>query len=291
VIDGVFVGLTTFDIVYQVNDFPAANTKVAALSQDLFIGGPATNAAIAYSALGGKAALISAVGRHPITAIAREEFKRHSLEFVDLSPEFDGLPALSSVSVDKSGRRNVVSANASRLPISGVTAEPELCRQAKVLMVDGHAMAACMAWASTAKESGTPVVFDGGSWKDGTEDLLKYVDTAICSADFRAPGCVTEIEVAEFFESCSVANVAITHGAGPIRFFAAQGSGEIEVPRVQAVDTMGAGDIFHGAFCRYFSGGTDFVESLKHAATIASDSCRQRGTRSWMENLSAKRVE
>ena len=290
-IDGVFVGLTTFDIVYQVRDFPAANTKAAALSQNFFIGGPATNAAIAFNALGGKAALVSAVGRHPITAIAREEFKRYLLEFIDLSPEFDGLPALSSVTVDEGGRRNVVSANASRIPVDGAIADRELCGQAKVLMVDGHAMAACMAWARTARETGTPVVFDGGSWKDGTEELLKHIDIAICSADFKAPGCFTDVEVADFLKSCGVANVAITHGADPIQYFASQGSGEIEVPLVEVVDTMGAGDIFHGAFCRYTSGGNDFVESLKRAAEIASDSCRRRGTRSWMENLNAKRGE
>lgn len=290
-IDGIFVGLTTFDIVYQVRDFPAADTKVAALSQDFFIGGPATNAAIAYSALGGKAALVSAVGRHAITAVAREEFKRYSLKFIDLSREFDGLPALSSVTVDGTGRRSVVSANASRIPVCSAAADRELCRHAKVLMVDGHAMEACKTWAKTAKEAGTPVVFDGGSWKDGTEELLKYVDTAICSADFQRPCCTTYVQLAEFLKSCGVANVAITHGADPIQYFDSQSSGEIEVSRVQVVDTMGAGDIFHGAFCRYFAEGNDFVESLKLSAEVASFSCRQRGTRSWMENLSAKHVE
>lgn len=288
-IDGIFVGLTTFDIVYHVKNFPAANTKVAALSQDFYIGGPATNAAIAYSALGRKAALVSAVGRHPITAIAREEFKRYSLDHIDVSPDFDGLPALSSVAVDEAGHRNVVSANASRISITAASADPELCRHAKVLMVDGHAITACKAWASTAGEAGTPVVFDGGSWKDGTEDLLKSVDTAICSADFKAPGCSTDTEVADFLRSYGVADVAITHGPDPIRYFAPKDSGEIEVPRVEVIDTMGAGDIFHGAFCWYRSEGYEFVESLMHAAEIASDSCRQQGTRSWMENLSAKR--
>jgi sugar/nucleoside kinase (ribokinase family) len=53
VIDGVFVGLSTIDVVYRVADFPAANTKAAANSQDVFVGGPATNAAIAFTFLGG----------------------------------------------------------------------------------------------------------------------------------------------------------------------------------------------------------------------------------------------
>jgi sugar/nucleoside kinase (ribokinase family) len=54
---------------------------------------------------------------------------------------------------------------------------------------------------------------------------------------------------------------------------------------VAAVDTMGAGDIFHGAFCYFFSIGYGFEESLERAAEIASESCRYRGTREWAEHL------
>ena len=290
-IDGVFVGLTTIDIVYNVNEFPSANSKVAARDQEVFVGGPATNAAIAFSGLGGKAALISALGRHSITAVAREEFKKHTIDFTDLSHDFDGLPAISSVTVDDAGRRCVVSANASRIPIAPVSVDKELYRQAKVLLVDGHAMTACQAWSRCAREAGTHVVFDGGSWKEGTEELLRSVDTAICSADFKVPGCASEIELTTFLTSCGVTNVAITHGDEPVRYFSPQGAGEIQVPRVEVVDTMGAGDIFHGAFCRFFSKGGDFIESLRRAAAVASDSCRYRATRLWMENLSGNSMQ
>jgi sugar/nucleoside kinase (ribokinase family) len=47
---------------------------------------------------------------------------------------------------------------------------------------------------------------------------------------------------------------------------------------------MGAGDIFHGAFCLYFAEWRVFEDALREAARIASESCRYRGTRKWMEN-------
>jgi sugar/nucleoside kinase (ribokinase family) len=280
----IFVGLSTMDIVYRVDEFPAANTKVAAQSQSVYAGGPATNAAIACAHLAGEATLTTVVGRNALAGVIREELDRYSVQLIDLSPDFDGMPAISSVSVDKSGNRNVVSANAMRIPVPTAKADDELCRQARILMVDGHHMQACQAWAAAAQACGTPVVFDGGSWKDGTEELLKSVDTAICSADFIPPGCASTSDVFEFLRSRGVTNIAITNGSAPIQILSGRSSASVRVPQVEVVDTMGAGDILHGAYCYFASLGLGFVDALIEAAKIASESCRYAGTREWMQH-------
>jgi sugar/nucleoside kinase (ribokinase family) len=76
--------------------------------------------------------------------------------------------------------------------------------------------------------------------------------------------------------------VAITKGAEPVSFVSAGISGVVRAPQVDVVDTMGAGDIFHGAFCYYAAAGHGFVEALVEATTVAGESCRYRGTREWM---------
>jgi sugar/nucleoside kinase (ribokinase family) len=126
------------------------------------------------------------------------------------------------------------------------------------------------------------VVFDGGSWKPGTDQLLNFVDIAICSADFFPPGCTSEDTVIQNLLSAGVRQIAITHGANPVRFVGSPHSGLIEVPQVDAVDTAGAGDIFHGAFCFHIANGSSFVEALREAAGIAAASCQFHGTREWM---------
>jgi sugar/nucleoside kinase (ribokinase family) len=286
-IEGVFVGLSTVDVIYNVAEFPVANTKAAARSQDVFIGGPATNAAITFNRLGGKATLVTAVGRHPVSTLIRDEMKKFAVDCIDLNPELDEFPSISSVAVDDAGRRNVVSANASRIRIPYPVINRKVLEQAKVVLVDGHAMQACQVWANAGKVLGKPVVLDAGSWKNGTDELLKSVDTVICSGDFSAPECVTESELIEFLQDRGVTNVAITRGAEPVRFFSHANSGEMPVPQVDVVDTMGAGDVFHGAFCYFYSTGKGFEEALELAAGVASESCRYRGTREWMEHLKA----
>jgi len=286
----IFIGLATIDIVYSVEKFPRTNTKVAAKSQEVYVGGPATNAAVTFAHLGGRAALVTAAGRHPLSHMIREELRKYSVQLIDLNPDFDEVPPVSSVSVDAKGQRNVVSANSSRVPApqTGPQTAPQiaidrnLLRQARSVLVDGHYMPACLAWAKAARENQTPVVFDGGSWKEGTGELLASVDTAICSEDFRPPGSSSRDQTIEFLKRAGVARIAITAGAEPIHFFSGETSGTLRVPMVEAIDTSGAGDILHGAFCHFASAGRGFVESLAEAAQIASESCRYRGAREWM---------
>jgi len=278
----IFVGLSTIDIVYSVDKFPTSNTKVAAQSQEVFVGGPTTNAAITFAHLGGKAALVTAVGRHPLSHMIREELQKYAVRLVDLNPKFDEVPVISSVTVDRKGHRNVVSANATRVQTPAAEVDINVCRQASIVMVDGHYMQNCQAWAQAARANNIPVVFDGGSWKEGSEDLLKSVNTAICSADFRPPGCKTRDSVIEFLKNAGVASIAITDGAEPIQFASGATSGTLRIPPVEVVDTMGAGDVFHGAYCYFASAGRGFVESLAEAANIAAESCRFRGVREWM---------
>lgn len=284
-IHAIFVGLSTIDIVYRVDRFPGANTKVAAQSQSVYAGGPATNAAIACAHLGVQTTLVTAAGHHALAGVIREELARYSVQLIDLNPDFDDVPAISSISVDQAGNRSVISANAARIPIPSVVADRELCRQARVLMVDGHHMQACQAWAAAARAAGLPVVLDGGSWKPGTEELLKSVETAICSADFMPPGCITANDVIQFLKNSGVTNIAISNGAEPIQVLAGESAATIPVPQVQAIDTTGAGDILHGACCFFASQGLGFVAALTEAVRIASESCRYAGTREWMKHL------
>lgn len=280
---GLFVGLTTIDIIYTVDEVPGANTKIVARSQRLLTGGPATNAAITFSHLGGSATLVSSVGRHPLGAVAQEELHAFSVSLLDLNPESTTPPPLSSVYVDRHGQRSVVSVNMALSEFPPPQIDPSILKKARILLVDGHAIEACQAWAHAAHSSNIPVIFDGGSWKPGTEELLKSVDVAICSADFRPPACPDENATIEYLRSRGIKQIAITKGSDPVRFVLDSSDGFIEIPKVEAVDTMGAGDIFHGAFCFYFSEGHDFPLALRKAAQIAAGSCGFPGTRQWMQ--------
>jgi sugar/nucleoside kinase (ribokinase family) len=282
-----FVGLSTIDVVYLVGDFPKPNTKVVASSQDIFVGGPATNAAVTFAHLGGNALLATVVGSHPLARIIRDEAQLYGIRLVDLNGAFGELPPISSIMVAPSGDRTIVSANATRIPFISLSVEPSFIEQSSVLLIDGHYMDACVAWARAARTAGVPVIFDGGSWKPGTEDLLEFVHTAICSASFKPPGCTTIADVLTFLKHRGIYDIAITDGPNPIAYLYANKRGLLTVPQTTPVDTMGAGDILHGAFCFYVAQGNSFLDALRLATQIAAASCTSVGPRAWMSQTAS----
>ena len=80
-----------------------------------------------------------------------------------------------------------------------------------------------------------------------------------------------------------VRDVAITRGEHSILFSHSEAQGEVHVENIEVVDTLGAGDFFHGAFSHYYVKENNFEKALKQASKIAAQSCQSFGTRQWME--------
>ncbi|NJN28317.1 MAG: hypothetical protein HC819_21280 [Cyclobacteriaceae bacterium] len=75
----------------------------------------------------------------------------------------------------------------------------------------------------------------------------------------------------------------ITRGEKPIIVNEGSVNLLVQVPKTQVVDTLGAGDIFHGAFCYHYAATNDFLFAIEEAGKIASFSCQFHGPRTWME--------
>lgn len=282
---GLFVGLATVDLIYTVENIPGRDKKISVPGQQLSAGGPATNAAVTFAFLGGRAQLVTALGAHPVATVIREDLSRHAVRVHDLARRSRETPPLSSIMVLRgTGQRTVVSANAAVFAQRIGSFQPQWLRGISVVLVDGHYMPLCIAASRAARESGLRVVLDSGSWKDGMHDLLPIVDTAICSDDFRPPQCRDIGDVFEFLRAQNISQIAITRGAAAVRFLDRGTSGSLPIENIRPVDTLAAGDVFHGAFCYYAcQPGASFREALAAAAHVAGFSCRFSGTRSWMQ--------
>jgi len=283
-----FVGLATVDLTYSVEEIPRRNQKISVPGQHIAAGGPATNAAVTFAFLGGRAALVTAVGSHLLGTVIRTDLEKFDVALHDIARRRQEPPPVSSIMIlNGTGDRTVISANAAVFSPISAEFNPRWLSGVQILQVDGHYMPLCISAAQLAHERAIPVVLDSGSWKEGMSGLLRFVDIAICSDDYRPPGCRNVEEVLEFFAARGIRRVAITRGGGPIRYVDHDESGTITVEKIRPVDTLGAGDIFHGAFC-YYAGrpGYSFRDALGVAARAATFSCRYPGTRLWMEKVS-----
>jgi sugar/nucleoside kinase (ribokinase family) len=281
---GLFVGLATVDLTYTVDKIPRRNEKISVPGQIITAGGPSANAAITFAFLGGRSTLASAVGANPLSAIIRYDLSQSAVLLHDVARRRKDPPPVSSIMVLRStGERTVVSANATIFSPIGGAFNSRWLQGVSIVQVDGHYMSLCIAAAQQARARGIPVVLESGSWKDGMTDLLPFIHAAVCSHDYRPPGCRDSRDVFEFLAAQGIARVAITRGAGPIAFRDQGKSGSVAVEKINPVDTLGAGDIFHGAFCYYASQpGAGFADSLTAAARVATLSCQYPGTRQWM---------
>jgi len=284
---GLFVGLAAVDVSYTVDEIPGRNQKISVKAQLVTPGGPATNAAATFAFLGGRTTLVTAVGTHPLASVIRDDLEHTSIRLHDMARGCREPPPISSIMVHRAtGERTVVSANAAVFSPINAEFNRRWLTGVSIVLLDGQYMPLCIAAAKAARARGVPVVLDSGSWKPGMAKLLPLLDAAICSGDFRPPGCRSERDVFEFLAKRKILRAAITRGGSAIRFVENGKRGEIPVRRIRPVDTLGAGDIFHGAFCYYVSRpGQTFRSTLAAAARVATFSCRFAGTRSWMKRF------
>lgn len=283
---GLFVGISTVDSIFAVAAVPQQNFKVQVREWDLIPGGPATNAAVAFRALGGETTLATVLGTHPLSEIIRRDLDKQQISVRDMAPESADPPAFASVIVSPGGDRLAVSTGAFHL------AQPDsaggLINAVKpdVVLIDGYLSDLALDTIRKARTLGIPVVIDGGSWRPYFEDLLPHCDIAICSEDFAPPGVSGAEAILDYLAQRGVGYRAVTHGERPVVYQSPDASGTVPVEPITAVDTLGAGDIFHGAFAyEWARGERDFPAALAAAGRTASLSCCHFGTRSWITHL------
>jgi len=288
---GLFVGLSTLDVVHRVRRVPGANEKVTARRQDVAAGGPAANAAVVFAALGGDAVLVTALGSDPLAGCISGELAVRGVRTIDVTPDDPAPPAISAVAVtEHSGERSVVSpdAGARSLPPPGKLeqlVDDVLASGADVMLIDGHHPALALAAARAARRRGVPVLVDAGRWKPVMAELLPMADEVICSVLRQLPTAHAGLRPDNL---PTPRLVAVTHGGSPIQWWQGGRFGSIPVPAVAAVDTLGAGDAMHGAYAFLRTDPVlSVTDRLAGAAAVAALRCSIIGPRDWLAELAS----
>ena len=282
-------GLVTLDVVQTLDALPCPDQKVVADGLDVRFGGPAANAAATAVALGVPTRLVTAIGTGPVADLVRAGLRDAGVEVVDLAAGAAATPPVSTVLVTRStGERAVVSVNGTGSPDLGAAARAVLAGGAldgaTAVLVDGHHLGAAVPVAAAARQRGVPVVLDGGSWKPGLGDLLAHVDHAVLSADFRLPDGGDDV-LAAVLAGWPVASVARSAGGGALRYVERDGvEARVEVvavPPGEVVDTLGAGDVLHGALAAELARGSGIAAALRVGTRWATESVRHPGALGW----------
>ncbi|MBJ7386889.1 MAG: kinase, partial [Mycolicibacterium sp.] len=134
-----------------------------------------------------------------------------------------------------------------------------------------------------------PLVVDAGRWKPVMTDLVVHATDVVCSSDFRVPGTTDSKSTAAALVANGVRTVVTTQGGDPVQWWSEGQSGSVPVEPVMVVDTLGAGDAFHGAYA-YFSTrrDTNVTDRVDRSSRVAALRCSVVGPRAWLSRLSTE---
>lgn len=283
--NGLFVGQCSVELVYYLPHALKPGQRMRAERQVAFAGGTATNAAIAFSAFDNVSSLVTGLGEHPLSEVARADIMDRAVALIDLDSLPHRPPSVGVVLVDlESHVYSVAYATTYARKLRSLDLGEAIFHDVEVVLLDGAYMPQALEAASMARERGIPVVLDAGVWREGMQPLLPLVDYLIASRAFRLPKCNNVGEMFAALHSFGVGHIAVTRGEKPVLAYEDGVISEIPIARVRVLDSLGAGDILHGAFCHYIL-ERDFKNALEMASRAATLSCTALGPRPWIEQI------
>lgn len=286
------LGCAAVDDIIHVDQYPPADRKVPIIDRQRRCGGLTAAALIAAARLGADCAYAGCLGENEPSNFVRESLAEHgvTVEFAHIVP--DARPVTSIIVVDRmSGSRNIF------FDLNGLVELPvdwpdeQAIRGAKALLVDHFNVKAQLRAARIAREASIPVIadFESRSHPDFFK-LLELVDHLIVSQTFAQ-------ELTGYAEPCDAAlglwhpgRVAVVVTCGAEGCWYVTRSAQTPKPEdsttvrhqpsfpVQAVDTTGCGDVFHGAYAVALVRNADIASAVCFAsATAALKASREGG--------------
>jgi sulfofructose kinase len=291
--DVVGMGLNSVDFLNVVPQYPAQNSKTKILRFSKQGGGQVATALVALSRWGLKAKYIGKIGGDESGRFSLDSIRNEGVDVSSVTVEPDAPNQFATIIVDGlSGERTILWDRDERLMYrEGELHKEEVC-SGKLLHLDGHDLPAALRCARWAKEEGIPTVIDLDKVEPGTSELIEEVDFIITSSRFPQlftgisdPGkALAEIQkqVSGFLCATWGENGAIALVDGKILY-----AGGF---KIKAVDTTGAGDIFHAGFIYGLLQNWEVAEILKFANAVAALKCRDLGGRQGIPTLEEART-
>jgi len=279
-VDLVGVGLNATDTLIPLPEFPARGSKMEYRSASIMPGGQTASAVVACQTWGLQARYVGKLGDDDAARLHREAFARTGVD-ARLVQVPGGVSPQSLILVDE-GERTVLCRRDELMTLLPEELHREWITNARALLVDGHDTAAATQAARWAHEAGLPVVADLDAPYEGINELLELVDYPIVSRDFPCR-MMNETNLEQALKrlhkhyNCRLA--AATLGQDGVIAWDGRQLWRRASYRVPAVDTTGAGDIFHAGFIFGLLQNWPVERQLDFACAAAAMNCTKQGAR------------
>lgn len=275
------IGAALLDILVTVNSYPQEDTKLQSLQTKFQGGGPCFTGLVAVSKLGVDSCYMGTVGDDMYGDYIRNAFDTYRVgrDNVRIIPNSQSFHSVVLLNVSNASRTCVWN-RGTVTPPTYDDIDLEALKNAKYLHLDGHQMECAIYASQKAKEFGVKVSLDAGSPYPGIDRLLPLVDVLIPSEEFslKYTGCATAEEAAaQLYEKYHPEVLIITQGSKGGFIWEDGKAVRYPVFPVNAVDSNGAGDTFHGAFVAARVKGMTIAEAAAFASATSALKCTRVG--------------
>jgi sulfofructose kinase len=281
--DLVGVGLNATDTLLLVPTFPNYGGKVRIAQEILSPGGQVASALVAASKLGLRTKYIGTIGDDLRGEIQIESLRGTGIDLTDIEIRKNCANQSAYIVIDQStGERTVFWSRPDCLTLDPERITPTNIACAGMLHIDGHDTPAVEKAARIAREHNIPVSCDVDTIYPGFDRVLPFVDYLVSSSEFPARWTGERdpfLALTKIQEQHGMKVAAMTMGANGA--LARQDGKFSYAPGyvVNCIDTTGAGDVFHGAFCYSVIKGMSLSDALDFSCAMAALNCTKLGAR------------
>ncbi len=276
------IGMPVRDLTFRVPGLPARGSKENASHFDEICGGNALNGAIAIARLGGRASICGPMGDAGETT-SRYIFEKMAEEGIQ-TKHIVHMPGLvtpiSNIMIDPSGERTIVTFRDPELWKVHLPDADTLLHDCAAILTESRCAAFCTDLCAEARRRGIPVIVDVDRAMSLREGLLNASSHLVFSSEplQETAGVADDGEALKKIAKLTPSFLAGTRGAqGTIWLDEHQTLQQTPAFPVHTVDTLGAGDVFHGAFALAITENQDLRAALRFASAAAALKCTRFG--------------
>jgi sugar/nucleoside kinase (ribokinase family) len=276
------VGMPVRDLTFRIEALPERGFKVNASHFEEISGGNALNAAIGIVRLGGRASICGPMGdaRETSSRYIFEKLAQEGIDFRHIVHMPGLVTPISNIMIDPSGERTIVTFRDPELWKVELPDADTLLEDCSAILTENRCAEFCTELCVEARRRGIPVIVDVDRTMSLREGLLTASSHLVFSSEAlqSTAGIADDAEALKRIAKLTPSFLAGTRGAqGTIWLDEYESLQQTPAFPVHTVDTLGAGDVFHGAFALAITEQQELPEALRFASAAAALKCTRFG--------------
>ena len=283
----VCVGIAVLDEIYSIPTLPLREGKHFAGAYREVGGGPAATSAVAIQKLGGQASLWTRLGDDRLAKIITDELSEYGVN-TDFCRQFANCrSSISAVGVDPNGGRAIMAFADPNLPCDPGWLPLERLTGIHAIVGDLRWPEGTLATFKAALNKNIPTVLDADQTPEKLSEIFYQSATHIL---FSRPGLVQFSGHETIEDGLRHARhrlngwIGVSDGAYGVYWLERGDIRHLKAFAVKAIDTLGAGDVLHGAFALALARGEKGEDALRYACAAAALKCTKPGGRAGIPN-------